>query len=130
MVALLDAGHVLADLGDDACTLVAAERRQADGGGAGGQVVVVAHDVLHQPPSGAWPHLLVEQVHVECQRIDRLRVAFDASVLADVGAINDRAYGFGGDWFSRLRPEQHARRLVRQIEALGYHVTITAADAT
>ena len=44
VVALLDAGDVAADLGDDARALVAAERGQADGGGSGGQVIVrVAH---------------------------------------------------------------------------------------
>jgi hypothetical protein len=44
VVALFDARHVLADLGDDAGALVPAERGQADRGGAGGQVVVgVAH---------------------------------------------------------------------------------------
>jgi transposase len=35
----------------------------------------------------------------------------------------------GGDWFAHLRPEQHARRLVHQLQALGYHVTITADAA-
>lgn len=34
----------------------------------------------------------------------------------------------GPDWFGRLRPEQHARRLVHQLEALGYSVAITATD--
>jgi hypothetical protein len=44
MVALLDAGDVLADLGDDTRALMAAERGKADGGGSGGQVIVrVAH---------------------------------------------------------------------------------------
>ena len=44
MVALLDALHVAADLGDDAGALVTAECGQSDRGGAGGQVVVgVAH---------------------------------------------------------------------------------------
>jgi hypothetical protein len=44
VVALLDAGDVLANLGDDARALVAAERGQADRSGSGGQVVVrVAH---------------------------------------------------------------------------------------
>ena len=35
----------------------------------------------------------------------------------------------GADWFGRLRPEQHARRLVHQLKALGYDVTISASDA-
>jgi hypothetical protein len=33
----------------------------------------------------------------------------------------------GPDWFGRLRPEQHARRLAGQIELLGYNITITPA---
>ena len=59
MVALLDAGDVLTDLGDDARALVAAECGQADGGGSGGQVVVrVAH------ACGVYPdlHLIVDRV--------------------------------------------------------------------
>jgi hypothetical protein len=44
VVALGKAGDVLADLGDHARTLVAAERGKGDRGGTGGQVVVgVAH---------------------------------------------------------------------------------------
>jgi transposase len=33
----------------------------------------------------------------------------------------------GADWFDRLTPDQHARRLARQIEALGFTVTIERA---
>ena len=33
----------------------------------------------------------------------------------------------GSDWFDRLTPDQHARRLARQIEALGFTVTIQPA---
>lgn len=35
----------------------------------------------------------------------------------------------GEDWFQRRRPEAHARRLARQIEALGFSVTITPSAA-
>lgn len=35
----------------------------------------------------------------------------------------------GPDWFGRLRPEQHARRLVHQLEVLGYMVSINTPDA-
>ena len=35
----------------------------------------------------------------------------------------------GEDWFQRRRPEAHARRLGRQIEALGFNVTITPTAA-
>ncbi len=59
MVALLDAGHVLADLGDDACALVAAERGQADRGGSGGQVVV---RVTHARGVHPQLHLIVDGV--------------------------------------------------------------------
>jgi transposase len=38
-------------------------------------------------------------------------------------------HDLGADWFGRLRPEQHARRLVHQLEALGYTVTITSDAA-
>jgi transposase len=33
----------------------------------------------------------------------------------------------GPDWFNRLRPQQHARRLIHQLHALGYSVTINNA---
>jgi len=35
----------------------------------------------------------------------------------------------GADWFGRLRPQQHARRLQHQLESLGYDVTITPKAA-
>jgi branched-subunit amino acid aminotransferase/4-amino-4-deoxychorismate lyase len=35
----------------------------------------------------------------------------------------------GADWFIRRRPDAHARRLARQIEALGFSVTISPAAA-
>jgi len=35
----------------------------------------------------------------------------------------------GDDWFLKRRPEAHARRLARQIEALGFTVTITPSEA-
>ncbi|MGH9279255.1 MAG: IS110 family transposase [Acidimicrobiales bacterium] len=35
----------------------------------------------------------------------------------------------GADWFIRRRPEAHARRLARQIEALGFVVTVTPPAA-
>jgi len=35
----------------------------------------------------------------------------------------------GEDWFVKRRPEAHARRLAKQIEALGYNVEITPAVA-
>jgi transposase len=38
-------------------------------------------------------------------------------------------HDLGADWFGRLRPQQHARRLVHQLEALGYTVTITSDAA-
>ncbi len=35
----------------------------------------------------------------------------------------------GEDWFVKRRPEAHARRLAKQIEALGFNVEITPAEA-
>jgi hypothetical protein len=35
----------------------------------------------------------------------------------------------GEDWFLRRRPDAHARRLARQIEALGFTVTIAPSAA-
>lgn len=35
----------------------------------------------------------------------------------------------GEDWFVKRRPEAHARRLAKQIEALGYSVTIAPSEA-
>ncbi|MHB1783898.1 MAG: hypothetical protein ACYCTE_14665 [Acidimicrobiales bacterium] len=35
----------------------------------------------------------------------------------------------GEDWFVKRRPEAHARRLAKQIEALGYSVTIAPTEA-
>ena len=35
----------------------------------------------------------------------------------------------GDDWFIRRRPEAHARRLAKHIEALGFDVTVTPAKA-
>jgi transposase len=46
--------------------------------------------------------------------------------MLNTGAVYE---DLGADWFGRLRPEQHARRLVHQLETLGYSVAITAKDA-
>jgi transposase len=46
-------------------------------------------------------------------------------MLRDGASYHD----LGPDWFGRLRPQQHARRLVHQLQALGYTVTITADAA-
>ena len=46
--------------------------------------------------------------------------------MLSTGAVYE---DLGADWFGRLRPEQHARRLVHQLEALGYAVAITTKDA-
>jgi transposase len=62
----------------------------------------------------------------------KARKAVEHSIL--VAAFHILAGGvpyadLGADWFQRRRPEAHARRLARQIEALGYRVTIEAAEA-
>ena len=46
-------------------------------------------------------------------------------ILADHVAYQD----LGDDWFVKRRPEAHVRRLARQIEALGFTVTITPSQA-
>ena len=46
--------------------------------------------------------------------------------MLSTGAVYE---DLGADWFGRLRPEQHARRLVHQLEALGYAVEISSTDA-
>lgn len=46
-------------------------------------------------------------------------------ILANKVPYND----LGADWFQKRRPEAHARRLARQIEALGYKVTIDPTQA-
>lgn len=38
-------------------------------------------------------------------------------------------HDLGGDYFARRNPEQTTRRLIRQLEALGHHVTLEAAAA-
>ena len=46
--------------------------------------------------------------------------------MLDAGAIYS---DLGPDWFGRMRPQQHARRLVHQLEALGYSVELTEKGA-
>ena len=62
----------------------------------------------------------------------KARKAVEHSIL--VAAFHILAGGvpyndLGADWFQKRRPEAHARRLAHQIEALGYRVTIEAAEA-
>jgi transposase len=60
-------------------------------------------------------------------------VALEHSILVAAFHILDRRVPYqdlGGDWFLRRHdPERHARRLARQIQALGYTVTLTPAEA-
>lgn len=44
-------------------------------------------------------------------------------------STNSPYQDLGEDWFLRRRPEAHARRLARQIEALGFNVTVTPSAA-
>ena len=46
--------------------------------------------------------------------------------MLDTGTVYE---DLGSHWFDRLRPEQRARRLVHQLESLGYAVVLTAKDA-
>ena len=62
----------------------------------------------------------------------KARKAVEHSIL--VAAFHILAGGvpyadLGADWFQKRRPEAHVRRLAHQIEALGYRVTIEAAEA-
>ena len=56
----------------------------------------------------------------------KARTAVGRSILVAAFHILDRHVPYhvlGADWFAKRRPEAHARRLARQIEALGYRVT-------
>jgi transposase len=62
----------------------------------------------------------------------KARKAVEHSIL--VAAFHILAGGvpyddLGADWFQRRRPEAHARRLARQIEVLGYSVTLAPLEA-
>jgi transposase len=62
----------------------------------------------------------------------KARKAVAHSILVAVYYILDNKvpyHDLGADWFVKRRPDAHARRLARQIEALGYRVTIEPADA-
>lgn len=57
----------------------------------------------------------------------KARKAIAHSILVAAFHVLDRGVPYqdlGADWFVKRRPEAHARRLVRQIETLGYHVTL------
>lgn len=57
----------------------------------------------------------------------KARRAVEHSILVAVYHVLDRKvpyHDLGADWFQKRRPEAHARRLARQIEALGYSVSI------
>lgn len=59
------------------------------------------------------------------------RTAVAHSILVAAYHILDKKVPYqdlGADWFIKRRPEAHARRLAKQIEALGFTVTIEAAD--
>jgi transposase len=62
----------------------------------------------------------------------KARKAVAHSIVVAAFHVLDRGLPYrdlGPDWFARRRPEAHARRLVRQIEALGYHVTLEPTAA-
>lgn len=60
-------------------------------------------------------------------------VAVEHSILVAAYHMLDRRQPYsdlGNDWFLRRHdPERHARRLARQIQALGFDVTLTPAEA-
>jgi transposase len=62
----------------------------------------------------------------------RARKAVEHSILVAAYHVLKRGvpyHDLGADWFQKRRPEAHARRLARQIEALGYRVKIEPAEA-
>ncbi len=62
----------------------------------------------------------------------KARKAVEHSILVAAFHILDGHVPYadlGADWFQKRRPDAHARRLARQIEALGYRVTIESAEA-
>jgi transposase len=62
----------------------------------------------------------------------KARKAVAHSILVAAFHVLDRGVPYedlGADWFAKRRPEAHARRLVRQIEALGYQVTLQSRAA-
>lgn len=63
---------------------------------------------------------------------NKARKAVEHSILVAIYHVLDRKVPYqdlGAEWFQKRRPEAHARRLARQIEALGYRVSIEAAEA-
>lgn len=61
----------------------------------------------------------------------RARKAVEHSILVAAYHVLDRHVPYedlGDDWFRRRRPDAHARRLARQIEDLGFRVTIQPAE--
>jgi hypothetical protein len=64
--------------------------------------------------------------------LPKARKADEHSILVAAFHILDSHVPYadlGVDWFQKSRPDAHARRLARQIEALGYRVTIESAEA-
>jgi transposase len=62
----------------------------------------------------------------------KARKAVEHSILVAAFHVLDRRVPYadlGADWFQKRRPDAHARRLARQIEALGFRVTIEPAEA-
>lgn len=62
----------------------------------------------------------------------KARKAVEHSMLVATFHVLDQRVPYadlGADWFQKRRPDAHARRLARQIEALGYRVSIEPAEA-
>jgi transposase len=54
------------------------------------------------------------------------------SMLVAIFHMLDRGVSYhelGADWFTKRAPEQHARKLIRQLTALGYTVTVQPPEA-
>jgi hypothetical protein len=76
---------------------------------------------------GAQHHRLTERIGYSKANNAVAHSILDARwhILSDHVVYQD----LGDDWFQHRHPEAHARRLARQIEALGYTVTITPTAA-
>ena len=61
----------------------------------------------------------------------RANVAIQHSILIAIwhmGTTGELYEDLGGDYYTRLNPERARTRAIRQLEAMGYHVTLDQAS--
>jgi transposase len=61
----------------------------------------------------------------------RANVAIQHSILIAIwhmGTTGELYEELGGDYYTRLNPERARTRAIRQLEAMGYHVTLDQAS--